>query len=373
MPRIFAVIDHTTAVVLAGCVLIGATSGTAGAYALLRRQALLADAVSHAALPGIVLAFLLTGERSFSVLLPGALAAGVTGAVLVQHTVRWTRLEQDGALALVLSVMFGTGIVLLTVAQKAPQASQAGLSSFLFGQAAAMLSGDVVGLFALAALLLFAVAALWKEWKLISFDAEFAASLTLPVTWLDAALMIAIVAAVVVGLQTVGVVLMSALLVAPAAAARQWTSRFGTMMLLSVAFGTLAGLVGVGASNAMEKGPTGPAVVLAASGLVVVSLLFGRERGVVWVRLRRRTKRRGVMAEQLLSALAQIAIQHDDPFEPRERGLIGADQLGAEEYDDLLALLERRGWIRCVDRYHWALTPEGLDAARRLGHQRGSA
>jgi manganese/zinc/iron transport system permease protein len=140
--------------------------------------------------------------------------------------------------------------------------------------------------FGLPALLL--MLALWKEFKLISFDPEFAASLGMRVRLLDVLLTSLLVVAIVIGLQTVGVVLMSALIVAPAAAARQWTDRLGVMVGLSALFGALAGVVGALISSTAARMPTGPTIVLCISGVVAISLLFGARRGLVWSWLRRR-------------------------------------------------------------------------------------
>ncbi|MBI4926866.1 MAG: metal ABC transporter permease, partial [Anaerolineae bacterium] len=209
--------DYTLRTVALGAVLLGAVSGVLGSFALLRRQSLLGDAISHAALPGVVLAFLITRSKSPLVLLLGALAAGWLGVLIMQFLQRRTRISQDSALGLVLSVFFGFGMMLLTFTQSLPDARQAGLNKFLFGQAATLLTSDVLVMAGLTALALLLVALFWKEFKLVSFDAEYAASLGLPSGRLDLLLNALLVVAIVTGLQAVGVVLMSALVVAPAA------------------------------------------------------------------------------------------------------------------------------------------------------------
>lgn len=177
-------------------------------------------------------------------LLAGAALTGWLGAVLAGALVRRTRLHEDAALALLLAVFFGFGLVLLTQIQKHPQAAQAGLDAFLFGQAAAMLDRDVRTIAWLGGAALVAVWVLRRAWKLVSFDPDYARTLGWPVRALEIGLVSALIVAVVLGLQSVGVVLMSALLVAPAAAARQWTQRFAPMLLLSGGFGAAAGFSG---------------------------------------------------------------------------------------------------------------------------------
>src|SRR5687767_14200754 len=211
--------DYTLRTVALGAAALGIVAGALGTFAVLRRQSLLGDAISHAALPGIVLAFLLTGSKSTLVLVLGAALAGWLGTLVVMLVVRHSRVPEDSALGIVLSVFFGAGLVLLTYVQKLPDASQAGLDRFLFGQAATMLERDVVVIAALGSLALLAVALFWKEFKLLSFDPDFGESLGVPMRAIDILLTTFLVIAIVIGLQTVGVVLMSAMVIVPAAAA----------------------------------------------------------------------------------------------------------------------------------------------------------
>jgi manganese/zinc/iron transport system permease protein len=305
------VTDYTIRTVALGAAVLGIVSGALGCYAVLRRQALLGDAMSHAALPGIALAFLLTGVRELPVLLLGAAIAGWVATLVMIAIVNSTRIKEDSALGMVLAVFFGFGLMLLAFAQKQPTAAQAGLDTFLFGQAAALVERDVwtmalIGAVALGLMLLF-----WKEFKLLSFDPDYGATIGLPIRLLDIGLTSLIVVAIVVGLQTVGVVLMSAMLVAPAAAARQWTDRLGLMVLLAGVFGALAGVIGAVISATARGLSTGPTIVLTVSTIVVVSLLFAPNRGLIWSRLRHQRNRRRLRtpARQDQSAPALSAIE----------------------------------------------------------------
>jgi manganese/zinc/iron transport system permease protein len=284
--------DYTLRTVALGTLVLGLASGALGAFALLRRQSLMGDAISHAALPGVVLAFLLTGIKGPAVLMAGAAVAGIAGVLLVIAITRTTRIKQDAALGIILSVFFGFGLMLLTFLQQNPDARQAGLNHFLFGQAATLLERDVLvmalfGGVALALMLLF-----WKEFKLLSFDRDFGASLGFPMQLLEVLITFLLVIAIVIGLQAVGVVLMSAMIVAPAAAARQWTDRLGVMVALSAFFGAAAGVMGTAISALASGLSTGPVIVLCISAIAAVSMLFAPNRGIVWVWLRRRAQRR---------------------------------------------------------------------------------
>jgi manganese/zinc/iron transport system permease protein len=286
------IFDYTLRNVALGSALLGVVSGVLGTYAVLRRQGLLGDALAHAALPGICLAFLLTGSKEQVVLLLGAGLAGWVGTMLLLVIVRRTILSEDAALGIVLSTFFGLGITLLTYINQRADATQAGLDKYLFGQAAALVERDVITFAILGGVALALVLLFYKEFKLLTFDAEFAGSLGFGTTRLSVLLTSLIVVAVVIGLQTVGVVLMAAMLIGPAAAARQWTNRLGVMILLSAAFGALAGVVGAVLSFTEEGLPTGPTIVLALTVIVFISLCFAPARGLFWDWLRRGRQRR---------------------------------------------------------------------------------
>ncbi len=284
--------DYTLRTVAAGAATLGLMSGALGSFAVLRRQSLLGDAVAHAALPGIALAFLITGSRETWALTIGAAIFGWVGALLVIAIRRTTRIKEDTALGLVLSVFFGFGLLLLTFIQKRPNSSQAGLDKFLFGQAATLLISDVWLIVALGAAAFAVIMIFWKEFKLLCFDADYGATLGLPMRLLDIALTTTLVIAIVAGLQTVGVILMSAMVVAPAAAARQWTNRLGVMVALAAAFGATAGIGGAIASSTAAGLPTGPMIVVCLSLIAAASLLLAPARGIVWRALRERRNRK---------------------------------------------------------------------------------
>ncbi len=270
--------DYTFQVVALGAALLGMASGMIGSFAVLRRQSLLGDVVSHAALPGIAAVFLMTGTKDTVWLLIGALCSGLTATGFIIGVVRYSRVQFDTALALGMSVFFGLGLVLLTYVQKIPNSNQAGLQRFIFGQAAVLLKSDILVIAVTGAVLLALTLLFWKEFKLLSFDPEFARSLGLPTRSLNVLLSAMTVAAIIAGLQTVGVILMSAMLVAPAVAARQWTNRLGVMVGLAALFGAISGVAGTLASSALPKLPAGPAIVVAADILVLISLALGRAR-----------------------------------------------------------------------------------------------
>jgi manganese/zinc/iron transport system permease protein len=295
------IFDYTLRNVALGSMLLGIVSGVLGSFAVLRRQGLLGDTLSHAALPGICIAFMLTNARAPIVLLLGAGIAGWLGTMLLLRIVKDTKLSEDTALGVILSVFFGVGILLLTIIQHQNNANQAGLDRYLFGQAAALVADNVVTFAILGALALLVVALFYKEFKLLSFDPEFTASLGLPTRALDILLTSLLVVAVMIGLQTVGVVLMAAMVIGPGAAARQWTDRLHIMLFLGALFGGAAGVVGAVISVQGERLPTGPMIILALTVIVLVSLLFAPRHGIVPDTIRQRRNRASLRPPDVLA------------------------------------------------------------------------
>lgn len=277
---------YNTTVVMIGVTLLGLAAGTVGTFAVLRKRAMMSDTMSHATLPGIGIAFLaavaLGAEgRSLPVLLGGATVAGVIGVALVHYVARHTRLPEDAAMGAVLSVFFGLGFVLLSYIQTLGTGAEGGIAKFIYGQTAAMSARDatIIGAAALATAI--ATLLLFKEFRLVCFDPEFAEVQGWPVSLIDLAMMALVVVVTVIGLQAVGLILIIALVIIPAAAARFWTEKLWLMTLIAAGFGAVSGYVGAALSALMERFPAGAIIVLVAGSLFVVSLLFAPRRGVV--------------------------------------------------------------------------------------------
>lgn len=377
MTLLEALLDHTLLTVMAGAAFLGVISGVLGSFAVLRRQSLMGDVLSHAALPGIVLGFMIAGGRELGGMLAGAFVTAGLAALSVVLIARHTRLKQDAALGIALGVYFAAGVVLMSFVQSRGGAGQAGLSTFLFGQAAAILRADLWIIGGVTILSLAVVAALWKEFKLIAFDPDYATSAGYPVQAMEVALTAMIAMAIVVGLQMVGVVLMTAMIIAPAAAARQWVTRLGPMVVLAAAFGVVAGLFGALVSAGARGIATGPVIVLAASALAAGSILLAPERGVIWQGLARARAARRMRARRVLLTLRHLAEEHGDPAYPAEQGMVDAYHGTATRR--ALARLAARGLIRDVHHPpetspHWKLTEAGhAEAARLESREEGRA
>ncbi|MGB0651325.1 MAG: metal ABC transporter permease [Rhodothermales bacterium] len=358
--------DYTLRTVALGAALLGISAGALGCFALLRRQSLLGDAISHAALPGIALAFLLTGSKSSLVLILGAGAVGWFGSVLIAALTRRTPITYDTALGILLSVFFGVGLVMLTFIQRMPDANQAGLDSFLFGQAAALMQRDIYVILAIGSVILLLTVAFWKEFKLISFDPDMAETLGLPVRALEHLLTGLFVAAIVIGLQTVGVVLMSALIVAPAAAARQWTNRLGVMVLLAAVFGAVSGVSGAVSSSMAPNLPTGPVIVVVVSMIVGASLLFAPNRGFVFRKIREWKSGRALRVDAVLVDLYTLASQHASADYPHSEQVLNVMSSMSGTAKRTLHLLKTLELAQPIDDQRWSLTPAGEERARRV-------
>ena len=362
--------DYTLRTVALGAAVLGIVSGSLGTFAVLRGQSLLGDAISHAALPGIALAFLLTGSKAPLVLVLGAGIAGWVGTLAVMSIVRRSRVPFDASLGLILSVFFGVGLVLLTIIQRRPDATQAGLDKFLFGQAAALVTQDVIVMASLGGVALVVLAVFWKEFKVLLFDEDFDAAQGFPVRRLDVLLTTLLVVAIVIGLQTVGVVLMSAILIAPAAAARQWTDKLIGVVALAGLFGAISGVSGAVLSATTPRLPTGPTIVLCATAVVGVSLLAAPGRGLVAAWLRTLRNRRVLRVAGTLEDLYTLALQHPDLRYGHSAATLRTMTTLPEAVLPTLHSLRDRGWIEPVGDDAWALTPNGLAEARRLAQSR---
>ena len=293
-------LTYTVRVVALGGSLLGALSGAVGCFAVLRRESLLGDALSHAALPGVAIGFLLAG-RQLGALLVGAGIASWLGLRLVAAILRSTRIKQDAALGIVLVSFFAAGIALLTTIQSLPDASRAGLDSFIFGQAAAIIESDIALLGGIGLLVMVLLALFWKEFKLLTFDADFARADGLRSGLLDVLLSTLVVITIVLGLQLAGVILMVGLLIAPAIAARQWTHSLEQMVLLAAALGAFAGGSGAVISALDSDIPTGPMIIVVAFALVLLSITLAPGRGLLWNQLRQRKNRRQLRSRRLES------------------------------------------------------------------------
>jgi len=354
--------DYTLRTITLGTAVLGAICGMLGSFAVLRKQSLLGDAISHAALPGIAIAFLITGAKDSNVLLLGALVSGLIGVFWIRGITTKTHLKTDTALGLILSLFFGFGMLLLTYIQKQPNANQAGLDKYLFGQAATLVESDVLLMVIVTGISLLVMLLFWKEFKLLLFDKNYAMTLGFNTRFIDGLISFFIVLAIVIGLQTVGVVLMSAMLLAPAAAARQWTNRLSTMVMLAAIFGAFSGVFGTAISASQNNLSTGPVIVLVAAIFVIVSFLFSPERGIIFKQIRLIKNRRDLQLKKTLYFMYDIVRDHDDISRPHAIRILNSFQGFTKK---TLSKLEEKNWIT-IQGQNWSMTEDGFETAANL-------
>ncbi|CEI80308.1 hypothetical protein J18TS1_32580 [Oceanobacillus oncorhynchi subsp. incaldanensis] len=267
--------------VMASTMILGIAAGGIGCLAYWKRQNLMSDALSHAALPGVVVAFLIIQEKNLLLLVIGAALSALLGAFFIQWFSNASRITEDTAMGMTLSVFYGVGVMLLAIANRSPGGNQSGLNNFIYGQAAAMVRSDVITMIALASIVILIIFLAFKEWKLFLFDANFAKGVGMSIRGMNVLYTIVLVTTIVIGIQAVGVILMAAMLIIPAVSARYWTHSFKMMILLSSAIGGLAGAFGTWVSSTGSGLPTGPFIVLTSSAVFILSLLFGKEKGII--------------------------------------------------------------------------------------------
>ena len=354
--------DYTLRTITLGTAILGAVTGMLGSFAVLRKQSLLGDAISHAALPGIAIAFLITGTKDTNTLLLGALVSGLIGTFWIRSIVKKTHLKSDTALGLILSLFFGFGMLLLTFIQKQPNANQAGLDKYLFGQAATLVESDVWLMAIVTGLCLFVLLLFWKEFKILLFDADYTKTLGFNTNFIDILITSFIVLAIVLGLQTVGVVLMSAMLLAPAAAARQWTNSLSTMVFLAAVFGAFSGVFGTAISASQTNLSTGPVIVLVASVFVFFSFVFSPSRGLLFKQIRFIKNRRDLELHKTLAFMHHIAETHENISHPHAIKLLNNFQGYTRS---TLQKLVEKNYVELQGNM-WSLTETGFETAANL-------
>ena len=303
--------DYNTRLVVICTMLLGCACGLMGGFLLLRKRSLMGDTLSHATLPGVGLSFMLLvalgGDgKSLPILLAGAGITGVIGCAAVLFIREQTRIKDDAAMGIVLSVFFGAGVAILGVIQKMPEGSAAGLESFIYGKTASMVMSDFQILVFITVCVITCSLLLFKEFRLLCFDENFAAVLGWPVKFLDILLLALITAVTVAGLQAVGLILIIAFLITPAAAARFWTNQLDRMLMLSALIGAASGWIGASLSAFFPRLPAGAVIVLVAALFFVVSMLVGTERGVMIRFLRQSQLEKRMGRQHLLRALYEI-------------------------------------------------------------------
>lgn len=369
MSAFLSVFEYNTRLVLLATALLGMAAGQVGTFLLLRRRSLLGDTFAHATLPGLAFAFigytLLMETRTPTLLLwAGAAASGLFGCVVVSAILRFSKLKEDAALGIVLSVFFGFGVVGLSLAQSLPGVSAAGLEAFLYGKTATLLRADLLHIAAVSAVAMLTTLLFFKELRVFCFDRQFSASLGRP-GWLFDGMVIALLTLVAVaGLQAVGLVLIIALLIIPPVAASFWSTRLSSLYWLAGLIGAVSAVIGTIVSTTAPRLPAGAIIVLAAGVFFVISLFFGSDRGVVQRMLTRLQLKRRMLLDHLLRALFEIT-ESGDPSSPVHiHHLLRLRSWSLQTLEKVIRRANRLGFV-ALEPDAVSLTAAGHQAAAR--------
>ena len=358
--------DMNATWVLIGSLLLGMSASVIGAFAFLRKRSLLGDALAHAALPGVMMAFLLSGSRDAEIIFAGALVSSLLGFWLIDWLPKNTKIKPDAALAITLSFFFALGLMLLSYIQNTPLPDKSGLDKLLFGQAAAITSNDIDLLLYVTTLVLLTVMVFFQKFRLIAFNRIYAQTLGVPVRFYEVVLAILIVLSVVVGLQLVGVVLMAAILLTPIAAARFWSHQLSHLLALAALFGALSASLGAQISYVAPAMPTGPWIVVSLSLLFFISFVFAPRQGLIKRHLEDRALKQRVLQENILRTLYKLLERSH--FQRNGFSLAEITELRslpATELRNNMAHMVRRGWVD-QNKQQYALTEKGLLEAVKL-------
>ena len=370
--------DYNTRLVVLATSLMGISSGVVGGFLLLRKRSLMGDALSHATLPGIAIAFMVLvalghSGKQLGWLLFGAAISGLFGVALVLVLRGLPRIKEDTAMGIVLSVFYGGGVVLLGLIQEMPSGSAAGLEAFIYGKTASLVMNDFRFIVVITGSVLVVTLLLFKELRLLCFDENFAASLGWPVRSLDLLLLSLACAVTVSGLQAVGLILIIAFLIIPAAAARMWTSRLNHLLGIAALMGGLSGWIGATLSALLPRMPAGAVIVMVAACFFIISLIFGIDRGILVRGLRFLNLKRRIERQHLLRAIYELLEKRGDLTLKPGRGLrVDWHELwpkrawSPHSLHRIARRTARAGLVDHLDQSGLALTTEGLVAAAKV-------
>ncbi len=375
--RVLSLADHNTRIVVIGVTLLGMTSGVIGTFMLLRKRSLMGDAISHATLPGIGIAFIVMvacggSGKYLPGLLIGAFISGVVGMMLILFIRRVSRIKEDAALGIILSTFFGAGVAILTIIQKMKTGHAAGLESFIYGKTASMLTQDAQLIALSTLMILLACGLLFKEFALLCFDESYAAAQGWPVAKLDILMMLLVVIVTVIGLQAVGLILVIALFIIPSAAARFWSDNLLKVLVLSAVMGAASGYLGASLSALLPRLPAGAIIVMMAATIFVISMILGSKSGYAVLLHRYWKLNRGIDRQHLLRAIYELwemktaATSSNNDMGITFDDLLQVRSWSAARLKRSLQLAKRDGMVEEVYSGSYRLSNSGILSAKRF-------
>jgi manganese/zinc/iron transport system permease protein len=345
-----------------------ANSAIVGCFAQIQKKTLVGDAVSHAVLPGICLVFIIFNTKNFAYLLLGALGTGWLSIIALDSIYKHSKLKQDPAISIVLSIFFSAGIFLLSIIQHTGKANQAGLQRFIFGNAASLMTNELITATTIATIVITTIILLFRPLKIFCFDPMFAKTIGINTKLLNVTLQILLVLSIIISIQSVGIVLMTAMLIIPPAAANTWSNKLYKVLIISGIIGLVSGLVGTTISYQIKNMPTGPWIVLIMFLIAIISFLFAPEKGLIkrTYTFYKRNKQRTY--ENILKLLYELGESNNNFYMPHHISSI-ISQRPSLSHKQLTSGLNQLNKDQLVEKIHtnqWQLTPKGKQKGKYI-------
>lgn len=361
----FSFTDANINNVLLGTILLGFTCGIVGVLVVLNKKALIVDAVSHSILPGICVGFMLSGVKNPVYLILGGMVAGAISVFLIDWITSVSRIKKDASIAVVLSFMFSIGVILLSIIQDSGNSNQSGLADFLFGKAATIVEDDLYVFGFMSLLVITIIPVFYQHFKIALFDPSFAHTIGLKKSHIQILISTLIIISTAIGIQTVGIVLMSALIITPASSAFFWTNNFRNSIFLSGIFAVLSSITGVFISYLSPLMPTGPWIIVSLSSIALFSA-FLSPRGMVTKRLKTIKNKNKMISDNVLKYLYRIGEKNNTTTKGRTFTEIkNFRSIDTNELKTGLKILKNKNWVIKAGHY-WMLSETGTKEAKRI-------
>ncbi len=358
------ILNYAMVYVTSTLVILGALTGIVGCWLFLQQKSLYGDTIAHATFPGLTLCFFLTGLKNTNMLLMGGLCSALCATLIIYSLHKNSSLKKDTILGITLAGSFGIGSIMLTKIQSIPNAHQAGIAQYLLGNPATMLYQDCIMIIAIAIALLFFIVRYFNEYKIILFDPVYAQTVGIAYTKLTGYALCMITITTVLGLQAIGIILMSALLINPAAAAYQWTKSFKKMLILSSIFGAISCCSGTLISCYQPHIPTGPVIIVIATCITICSILFG-PHGIFMLKIKRYSQKTSINTATLLSRFLLFNEGQINPYHAHDIAALNA--IGKTITPTQLNNLQQQGYVKNTHHNFWCLTHKGVLLLQKIG------
>lgn len=358
------IIEHlnnpTLIYILIGVVLSTISTAIIGSFWFLQKKALIGDVIAHALLPGICLGFLCTSTKMALYLTIGAFITGSLALFLLEQVNVYSKIKKDSAMALIISTFLGIGLFLLTYIQQSGNESQAGLKSFLFGQASTLVTEDIFVFMGLACILISITILFFKAFSTIGFDPIFAQTIGWPVGLLNLLIQSLTILTIVTGMQSIGILLIASILTIPAATARFWTNHLPFIVVFAALFATLSSILGTMLSYLIAGLPTGPCIVLCLIGLALLSFLIAPKKGFLSRRYKQYKYQEKILIENVLKLVYELGKEDGLYYRDRKFDMLLAKRpMLIKDLKKAFKKLLAKGWVVKTGNNLWRLTPSG--------------